>query len=92
MVFPKEQKLAKVILIYKADDCHDLSNYRPISLLIIFLKAYEKCVARQITYYFNFNNFYIVSNMDLGRKTVLFTHSVASCFLFKMPTFPNVLS
>ena len=41
-VFPDKIKMAKVIPIYKADEKHTLSNYRPVSLLSQFSKLLEK--------------------------------------------------
>ena len=38
-VFPDELKLAKVIPVYKAGSSMELSNYRPISVLIFFFKS-----------------------------------------------------
>ena len=40
-VFP-DIKVAKVIPLFKADDCSILSNYRPISLSSQFSKIFEK--------------------------------------------------
>ena len=41
-VYPSKLKLAKVIPIYKSDDESDPSNYRPISLLSVFNRIFEK--------------------------------------------------
>jgi hypothetical protein len=49
--FPESLKLARVIPIYKAGDKLSINNYRPISLLPLFSKIYEKVVRRQL---FNF--------------------------------------
>ena len=38
-VFPDELKIAKVIPVYKAGSSMELSNYRPISVLIFFFKS-----------------------------------------------------
>ena len=41
-VFPDELKLAKVIPVFKAGSSMELSNYRPISVLILFFKSLWK--------------------------------------------------
>ena len=41
-VYPSKLKLAKVIPIYKSDHESDPSNYRPISLLSVFNRIFEK--------------------------------------------------
>ena len=41
-IFQDEIKLAKVIPIYKSGSTMELSNYRPISVLIIFSKVFER--------------------------------------------------
>ena len=38
-IFPDDLKLAKVTLIYKADNSSKISNHRPISVLQCFLKC-----------------------------------------------------
>ena len=41
-IFPTKLKLAKVIPIHKANDESDPSNYRPMSLLSVFNRIFEK--------------------------------------------------
>lgn len=43
-VFPQMLKEAVVVPIYKKDDPLDLNNYRPISLLTIFSKIFERVI------------------------------------------------
>ena len=47
-IFPDLCKLAKVISIYKKDDALLCENYRPISLLSIFSKHFEKLVWKNV--------------------------------------------
>lgn len=47
--FPKSLKQAEVIPVYKKGKKSELTNYRPISLLSIFSKLFEKHVHTEIT-------------------------------------------
>ena len=51
--FPEELKLANVVPVLKKDDPLNKKNYRPISLLPIFSKVFEKILFEQITSFFN---------------------------------------
>ncbi len=48
-LFPNELKTANVIPIFKKGDKNDLNNYRPISLLPVLSKVYEKVSNKQLT-------------------------------------------
>ena len=52
-VYPSKLKYAKVIPIFKENDPLDSTNYRPISLLSIFNRIFEKVIYRQL------NNFLV---------------------------------
>ena len=41
-VFPEKMKVARVLPLHKGGDKHDLSNYRPVSILPQFSKIIEK--------------------------------------------------
>ena len=47
--FPDQFKVAKVVPIYKDSDPHELSNYRPISLLNSLSRLFESIVCFQVT-------------------------------------------
>ena len=47
-IFPDELKLAKVIPIYKSGSTMELCNYRPISVLNIFSKIFERLMYNKL--------------------------------------------
>jgi hypothetical protein len=55
-VFPSQLKLAKVCPIHKGDSKTDVSNYRPISLLPIFSKIFEKALHCRVTKFLENND------------------------------------
>ena len=46
--FPESTKISKVIPLFKKGDIHDLSNYRPISLLSTFSKILERLMYNRL--------------------------------------------
>ena len=46
--FPESLKLSKVIPIFKSGAKCDLSNYRPISLLLVISKVFEKLISIRV--------------------------------------------
>ena len=55
-IFPSDLKCAKVIPLYKGGSKVDISNYRPISLLPIFSKIYERIMHTRIYNFLNSKN------------------------------------
>ena len=61
---PRQWKLAHVCAIYKKKDPHDVSNYRPISLLSAVSKVLERIIHKHIFNFFLDNNF--ISSFQSG--------------------------
>ena len=57
-IFPDSLKIAKILPIYKKDDEHILSNYRPISPLPVISKVFEKAIFKRLHEFFKLNNVY----------------------------------
>ena len=55
-IFPKSLKRAKILYIFKNKDKLDVTNYRPISILPVISKVYEKV-------FFNIYNYFSVNNL-----------------------------
>ena len=51
MVSPDKLKIARVSPVYKAADIGDLTNYRPISVLLSFSKVLEKIMYNRLFSY-----------------------------------------
>ena len=62
-IVPSELKIAKVLPFFKAHDPFMLNNYRPISILPIISKIFERLVNKRITKFLNkfklFNDYQI---------------------------------
>ena len=62
--FPDKLKIAKVKPLYKKNDSSSFCNYRPISLLPVISKIFEKVVHKQLLDYFTNNN--LISDYQYG--------------------------
>ena len=62
-IFPDNLKIAKVLPIYKGKDLDKnlVNNYRPISILPVLSKIFEKIVYNQLLSYFTKNNLFYFS-------------------------------
>jgi len=54
--FPSELKIAKVVPIYKGNDPLLISNYRPVSVLPVFSKIYERIIHTRMLKFINDHN------------------------------------
>lgn len=57
-IFPNILKKAKVVTIFKKGSRSELNNYRPISLLSVVSKIFEKCLAERLEKHFEKNNLF----------------------------------
>ena len=55
-VFPDVLKIARVIPLYKSGDRNIITNYRPISLLPVFSKIFEKLIHSRVTKFLEKHN------------------------------------
>ena len=60
-IFPSKWKKANVVPVYKNKGDKCVKNYRPMSLLPIFGKIFEKCIFDSVYTYFENNNLFINS-------------------------------
>ena len=70
--YPSKLKIAKVIPVYKEDDNTEPSNYRPISLLSIFNRLFEKVMYSRLMDFIEKNN--ILSDSQYGFRKRHSTH------------------
>lgn len=63
-IFPRQMRVAKVIVLYKSGDQNVLKNYRPISVLPTFSKVLEKITFLQLDS--SLNKFSLLNDSQLG--------------------------
>ena len=68
--YPSKLKQANVIPVFKSEDPTDPCNYRPISLLLVFNRIFEKLMYKRLKSLIAMV-FYIRDNMVLGINTPL---------------------
>ena len=64
VVFPDELKLANVRPLYKNDDPYAFSNYRPVSLLNVLSKVFEKVIYNRLIEFLEI--YKIIVNQQIG--------------------------
>lgn len=85
-IFPDQLKVASVVPVHKKGDKSDLNNYRPVSLLPILSKVFEKLLKNQIISFFESNNLFSDSQFGFraGKSTtdalLNFVDFVTNCF------------
>lgn len=66
--FPENLKIAKVVPIHKSGDPSSFTNYRPISVLPVFSKVYERVVFNRLLNFLNQNNILCSSQFGFRPK------------------------
>ena len=67
-IFPDNLKIAKIIPVFKAGDSYSVTNYRPISILTIFSKIFEKVISSRLENYLEKNNILHENQFGFRRK------------------------
>ena len=94
--YPSKLKQAKVIPVFKSEDPTDPSNYRPISLLSVFNRIFEKLMYKRLKSFIDSNGIlfsgqYCFRDKHSTQYTVLdivnavqenIDHNVFSCGIF----------
>ena len=85
-LFPHLLKTTKILHIFKSKDKLNIANYRPISILPVISKVYEKVFHSRLYDYFSTNN--ILSSSQIGFRSgasiehdlLKFTDDILKCF------------
>ena len=76
-IFPEKLKLAKVTPVFKKGSTQDKDNYRPISVLSVFSKIFEKVMYKRLYAYLECHN--ILYSLQFGfRQKCSTNHAVIS--------------
>ena len=73
-IFPSKLVLAKVTPVFKKGSRQDKDNYRPISVLFIFSKIFEKAMISAFMAILNLVTFFIHFNLALGKSARQIMH------------------
>ena len=79
---PDQLKLPNVVQIKKYGDAKLIANYRPISVLPVFSKIFERLMYIRLTKYVTKNN--ILSNSQFGFKKGHSTHMAFTILIDKI--------
>ena len=81
-IFPEKMKIAKVIPVYKTGSTESVNNYRPISVLPMFSKIYEKCLYNRLLKFLNQCN--IITDSQYGFRSGRSTSSALVDLIHKV--------
>ena len=71
-LFPNNWKVARVAPIYKEGPAEDRSNYRPISVLPVVSRLFEKTAFDQLNDYFDDNKVALLTPIQFQRPALRF--------------------
>ena len=72
-VFSDRLKVAKVVPVHKKGDSKDITNYRPVSVLPIFSKVFERVIYNRLLDYFLRNNLFYINQHGFIPKRLTIT-------------------
>lgn len=78
-IIPTDWKTSKITPVFKSGSKQSMDNYRPISILPICSKIFEKCFCRQLTDYLE--NLNLLSNFQFGFRKKRNTELAATLFM-----------
>ena len=80
-IFPEQLKIANIIL-YKSDDSMSFNNYRPVSVLCVLSKIFEKIMYNRATAFLEI--FKILLDKQYGFRKKSSTHVALLTFIDKV--------
>ena len=81
-IFPDKLKIARVTSIFKGGEKSSISNYRPISVLNVFSKIYEKAISARLQNFLLKNE--ILYSKQFGFQKVYSTTQAICCLTEKI--------
>ena len=81
-IFPEKMKIAKVVPVFKNGSPEIMSNYRPISVLSVFSKIFEKCISARLVEFLEKCN--IIKKNQYGFRAGHSTSSAVTDFIHKV--------
>jgi hypothetical protein len=79
-IFPDDWKLAKITPVFKDGNKNDCGNYRPISVISVVAKIFEKLVYQQLKSFMTVNN--ILVGLNILRKLLCIAPQMNGCTIF----------
>ena len=81
-IFPEQLRVANVIPLYKSDDFMSFNNYRPVFVLCVLSKIFEKIMYNRVTNFLEI--FKILHDNQYGFRKKSSTHVALLTFIDKV--------